>query len=97
MYNTENSINHLKKLSTVLEDLGIKEYGWIDEFEFCVWVSIYKVAEFTERFLKEFGGDIFLSESWNAYIQHDCLCINLSSMFDYDELRYVFPYKNNKH
>lgn len=86
----------LYKLITDKDELGISyidEFGWVDDLEFCVWVSNRFFKDFMDGLTNIFGCSLYDDGGIEATIQSDCVCIDLYSaleIFDLD-LERVFP------
>lgn len=58
-------------------DYFVDELGWINDTEFCVWVSYLYLKEFMEQLTKIFGDGIFDDGGFDANMQSDWACIDL--------------------
>lgn len=60
------------------EDDLVDELGWINDEEFCVWVSYLYLKEFMDALRKLFGYGVFDDGGFSANMQADCMCIDIS-------------------
>lgn len=56
----------------------VEELGWVNDEEFCVWVPYLYLREFMEQLKKIFGSSIFDDGGFNANMQEEGACIDLS-------------------
>lgn len=76
----------------------IDEYGWINQKEFCVWIYYRDLPDVLEYLENVFGSDLLVNNhDYNAYLSKYYVCVNLTSLFDYEELLEVFPYEKYQH
>ena len=92
----------LYKLITGKDELGISyvdEFGWINDTQFCVWVSNYFFKDFIDGLTEIFGYGLYDDGSFDGNIQANCVCIDLcEALGNYDiDLKEVFPIKNYTH
>lgn len=86
----------LYKLITEKDELGISyvdELGWINDTQFCVWVSNYFFKDFIDGMTEIFGYGLYDDGSFDGNIQADCVCIDLCEVLgNYDiDLESIFP------
>lgn len=60
----------------------VSEFGWVSDTEFFVWVNNIWFSEFVCGMIDIFGYGIFDDENFNANIQSDCVCIDLTDVLD---------------
>ncbi len=80
------------------EDSCVSEMGWVSDTEFLVWVDWLWFKEFMDKITEIFGYGIFDDENFNANIQADTICIDLTDVLDgYVDIEEVFPKDKYKH
>lgn len=77
----------------------VDEFGWINNDEFCVWISHRVWDDFMDRFKKIFGLEIFDDGGIAAQIQEDDICFDLQAAVEpYGvNLEEVFPKNKYEH
>lgn len=76
----------------------VQEVGWVNEKEFCVWVSYIWLREFIERLKEIFGDGLFDDGGFDANMQDDCVCIDLCEAVGYAvDIEEIFPKEKYRH
>ena len=76
----------------------VDELGWINDKEFCVWVSYLYLSEFVGALKVMFGYGIFDDGGFDANMQSDGVCIDLcKAIGEYIDVEAVFPQDKYKH
>lgn len=76
----------------------IDELGWINDKQFCVWISYFRLDDFMDRAKSIFGYGMFDDGGFNANMQSDGVCIDLYEMLgDYLDIENVFPKEKYQH
>lgn len=80
------------------ENYMVDEMGWINDSEFCVWVSYLYFDEFIKSLREIFGYGIFDDGGFNANIQESGVCIDLCEAIGcYIDIETVFPKAKYSH
>ena len=96
---TKNYELELYKLITGKDESGfcyVDELGWINDTQFCVWVSNYFFKDFIDGLTEIFGYGLYDDGGFDGNIQSDCVCIDLCEVLgNYGiDFKEVFPIKN---
>lgn len=76
----------------------VDEFGWISTGEFCVWVSYLWLNDFMNDLKDIFGNGMFDDGGFDANMQEDGVCIDLSEAIgDYLDIEEVFPKEKYQH
>lgn len=76
----------------------VDELGWINDNEFCVWVSYLYLKDFMDSLKVLLGYEIFDDGGFNANMQGDCVCIDLcEAIGSFVDIEEVFPKDKYKH
>lgn len=76
----------------------IDEFGWINDNEFCIWVSHLWLYEFVEGLKEIFGYGLFDDGGIEVNMQIDCICIDLCVLLGgYLDIETVFPKEQYQH
>lgn len=76
----------------------VNEFGWVNDKDFYVWVSYLYLGEFTAILKSLFGNILFDNGCFNANIQPQGVCIDLSEMLgDCLDLETIFPKDKYQH
>ena len=76
----------------------VDELGWINETEFCVWVSYLYLKEFIGELKNIFGNVIFDDGGFDANMQENGVCIDLcQAIGSCIDIETVFPKNKYKH
>lgn len=80
------------------DDVLCEEFGWINDKQFCVWVSYAYLQYFIKELSKIFGNCIFDDGGFNANMQEDCVCIDLCEAIGHCiDIESVFPKNEFEH
>ena len=83
---------------TDLEFSYIQELGWINEKQFCVWLSYHWIKEFIDGLKNIFGNNIFDDGGFSANIQETCVCIDLCEAVGHIvDIEKIFPKEKYQH
>lgn len=70
----------------------VEEFGWINDEQFCVWVSYVRMNDFLKRLIEIFGNCLFDNGGFEANMQEDVICMDLSNLLEgYVEIEELFP------
>lgn len=77
----------------------VDEFGWVNEKQFCVWISYVWIKEFIDGLKEIFGYGLFDDGTFNGNMQSFCICIDLCAALDgYDiDLERIFPKDKYEH
>lgn len=80
------------------EDYLVSEIGWINDEEFCVWVSWTYFEKFIKNLSDIFGEGIFDDGGFDANMQSNCVCIDLCEAIGHCiDIEETFPKDKYKH
>lgn len=76
----------------------VDELGWINDTQFCIWISYHYLDEFMKDIKNIFGIGLFDDGGFYANMRETSVCIDLCEVVgNYLDLEKVFPREKYKH
>lgn len=91
-------MQELELYKLITESEYVEEMGWINEKEFCIWVSFMWIDELIEAMKKIFGNSLLDEGGIDVHMLSDCVCIDLCDLLGcYLQIEDIFPKDKYQH